>query len=65
MLALLPTFDIFHLQMVFETNCAVLPQFLSKHAQTVSNYNLELQEKEMEGKNAFLSSRKWKGHKTN
>lgn len=58
MLAPLPTFDIFHLQMVFETNCTVLPEVLSKHAQTVSSYNVELQEKEMEGKNVFSSSRK-------
>lgn len=58
MLAPLPTFDIFPLQMVFETNCTVLPEFLSKHAQTVSNYKLELQKKEMEGKSAFSSSRK-------
>lgn len=58
MLAPLPAFDIFHLQMAFETNCTVLPEFLSKHAHTLTNYNLELQEKEMDGKNAFSSSRK-------
>lgn len=58
MLAPLPTFGIFHLPMVFETNCTVLPGFLRKHAQTVRNYNLGLQEKEIEGRSDFSSSRK-------